>query len=77
MLRRTWILSARTVRLLVHFLLGQPVLAGTFADDEDDFSRTIVYPASWRPVLVNADVLSMLFTVCNLYLVDCFLSSSR
>jgi len=43
--------------------IGQPVLAGTFADDEDDVPRTIVYPASWRSVLVNADVLSMFFTV--------------
>ncbi|KAG0369922.1 armadillo-type protein [Gamsiella multidivaricata] len=42
---------------------SQPVLAGTFADDEDDFTRTIVYPASWRSVLVNADVLSMFFTL--------------
>ncbi|KAF9940935.1 Exportin-4 [Mortierella alpina] len=42
---------------------NQPVLAGTFADDEEDYSRTIVYPASWRPVLVNADVLSMFFTL--------------
>ncbi|KAF8937303.1 armadillo-type protein [Dissophora ornata] len=42
---------------------SQPVLAGTFADDEDDFNRTIVYPASWRSVLVNADVLSMFFTL--------------
>lgn len=47
----------------VVFFLGQPVLAGTFADDEDDYNRTIVYPASWRSVLVNADVLSMFFTV--------------
>ena len=44
-------------------LPDQPVLAGTFADDEEDYGRTIVYPASWRPVLVNADVLSMFFTV--------------
>ncbi|KAF9106574.1 Exportin-4 [Mortierella sp. GBA35] len=42
---------------------SQPVLAGTFSDDEDDFTRTIVYPSSWRPVLVNADVLSMFFTL--------------
>ncbi len=48
---------------LMHALLDQPVLAGTFADDEEDYGRTIVYPASWRPVLVNADVLSMFFTV--------------
>ncbi|KAG0209723.1 Exportin-4 [Mortierella sp. GBA30] len=41
----------------------QPVLAGTFADDDEDYGRTIVYPASWRPVLVNADVLSMFFTL--------------
>ncbi|KAF9349546.1 Exportin-4, partial [Mortierella sp. NVP85] len=45
------------------FASGQPVLAGTFADDEDDYNRTIVYPASWRSVLVNADVLSMFFTL--------------
>ncbi|GJJ69908.1 exportin-7 [Entomortierella parvispora] len=42
---------------------SQPVLAGTFADDEDDVPKTIVYPASWRPVLVNADVLSMFFSL--------------
>ncbi|KAF9191230.1 Exportin-4 [Haplosporangium sp. Z 11] len=43
---------------------NQPVLAGTFADDDnDDLTRTIVYPESWRPVLVNADVLSMFFTL--------------
>ncbi|KAG0264667.1 Exportin-4 [Mortierella polycephala] len=43
---------------------NQPVLAGTFADDDnDDLNKTIVYPESWRPVLVNADVLSMFFTL--------------
>ncbi|KAF9917703.1 Exportin-4 [Lobosporangium transversale] len=45
------------------FATNQPVLAGTFADDEDDFTRTIIYPASWRSILVNADVLSMFFTL--------------
>ncbi|KAG0001953.1 Exportin-4 [Entomortierella chlamydospora] len=42
---------------------SQPVLAGTFADDDDEISRTIIYPESWRSVLVNADVLSMFFTL--------------
>ncbi|KAG0210105.1 Exportin-4, partial [Mortierella sp. GBA43] len=42
---------------------SQPVLAGTFVEDEDDYNRMIVYPASWRTVLVNADVLSMFFTL--------------
>ncbi|KAG0300024.1 Exportin-4, partial [Dissophora globulifera] len=42
---------------------NQLVLAGTFADAEDDFTVTVVYPASWRSVLVNADVLSMFFTL--------------
>ncbi|KAI1319628.1 Exportin-4 [Mortierella claussenii] len=45
------------------FSNNQPVLAGTFADDEDDYTRTIVYPASWRSILVNADVLSMFFAL--------------
>ncbi|KAF9437381.1 Exportin-4 [Entomortierella beljakovae] len=42
---------------------SQPVLAGTFADDDDDISGAVVYPESWRSVLVNADVLSMFFTL--------------
>ncbi|KAF9200490.1 Exportin-4 [Haplosporangium sp. Z 27] len=42
---------------------SQPVLAGTFADDEDDVSKMIIYPESWRSVLVNADVLSMFFNL--------------
>ncbi|KAF9582485.1 Exportin-4, partial [Lunasporangiospora selenospora] len=42
---------------------SQLVLAGTFADDDDDLRRTIVYPESWRSVLVNVDVLSMFFAL--------------
>ncbi|KAF9166321.1 Exportin-4 [Actinomortierella ambigua] len=40
---------------------NQRVLAGTFEDPENDTGRVITYPASWRSVLVNGDVLSMFF----------------
>ncbi|KAF9975838.1 Exportin-4 [Actinomortierella ambigua] len=40
---------------------NQRVLAGTFEDPENDAGRIINYPASWRSVLVNGDVLSMFF----------------
>ncbi|KAG0234033.1 Exportin-4 [Actinomortierella wolfii] len=40
---------------------NQRVLAGTFEDPDNDVGRTVNYPASWRSVLVNGDVLSMFF----------------
>lgn len=48
-------------------LLGQPVLAGTFADEDDDTDKVVVYPDSWRTVLVNAEVLKLFFTVSASY----------
>lgn len=46
-------------------LIGQPVLAGTFADEDDDTDKVVVYPDSWRTVLVNAEVLKLFFTVSD------------
>ncbi|KAG0038020.1 Exportin-4 [Podila clonocystis] len=52
---------------------SQPVLAGTFADEDDDTDKVVVYPDSWRTVLVNAEVLKLFFTLLPLVQADSIL----
>ncbi|KAF9428205.1 Exportin-4 [Podila epigama] len=52
---------------------SQPVLAGTFADEDDDTEKVIVYPESWRSVLVNVEVLSLFFMLLPMVQADSIL----
>ncbi|KAI9234057.1 MAG: armadillo-type protein [Podila humilis] len=52
---------------------SQPVLAGTFADEDDDTDKVVVYPDSWRTVLVNAEVLKLFFTLLPMVQADTIL----
>ncbi|KAG0336269.1 Exportin-4 [Podila humilis] len=52
---------------------SQPVLAGTFADEDDDTEKVVEYPDPWRTVLVNADVLNLFFTLLPMVQADSIL----